>query len=163
MKAAPDSSAAELVDLVLRHPRERKSKCSLEPLRARTDLRFLTCRPGLELAADGFVLLEVGAPVLGSGDAGLPLLLLDSTWRLLPKLRRVLTGEPRRRSLPSSAQTAYPRRSKIAPDPPDGLASVEALYLARRLQGRSTDGLLDGYPWRAAFLRQFRDGRGNFS
>lgn len=163
MKATPDSSAPELVDLVLRHPRERKSKCSLEPLRARADLRFLTYRPGLELAADGFVLLEVGAPVLGADDAGLPLLLLDSTWRLLPKLRRILTGEPRRRSLPAFAQTAYPRRSKIAPDPPDGLASVEALYLARRLQGRSTEGLLDDYPWRDDFLRRLRHKPENFS
>ncbi len=151
-----------LVDLVLRHPRERKSKCSLEPLRGRGDLRFLSYRPDQPVSADGYVLLEVDAPVLGPGDAAFPLLLLDSTWRLLPKLRRVLAGSPRPRSLPAECRTAYPRHSKLAPDPPGGLASVEALFLARRLQGRTTTGLLDEYPWRDIFLRQFCDGPETF-
>lgn len=162
-EVTPEPPADGLVDLILRHPRERKSKCSLEPLRGRPDLRFLTCRPDFQLPADGFLLLEVGAPVLTPADAGFPLLLLDSTWRLLPKLQQVLTGTPRRRSLPPDVQTAYPRQSKLSPDPADGLASVEALFLARRLQGRSTSGLLEAYPWRNAFLRQFRDGKENFS
>jgi pre-rRNA-processing protein TSR3 len=162
-KAPPEPPADGLVDLILRHPRERKSKCSLEPLRGRPDLRFLTCRPGLQLPADGFVLLEIGAPVLTPSEAGFPLLLLDSTWRLLPKLQHALTGKPRRRSLPLNVQTAYPRQSKLSPDPAAGLASVEALFLARRLQGRSTSGLLEAYPWREAFLCQFRDGKDNFS
>jgi pre-rRNA-processing protein TSR3 len=163
MSPPPPAVSGEPVDLVLRHPRERKSKCSLEPLRGRPDLRFLTWRPDLELRADGFVLLEIGAPVLRAADAAFPLLLLDSTWRLLPRLRKALTGAPLVRSLPPSAQTAYPRRSKLSPDPDAGLASVEALFLARRLQGRSTAGLLDHYPWRDDFLRRLRHEPENFS
>jgi pre-rRNA-processing protein TSR3 len=162
-EAPPEPPADGLVDLILRHPRERRSKCSLEPLRGRPDLHFRTFRPGLQVPADGFLLLEVGAPVLTPADAGLPLLLLDSTWRLLPKLQQALTGKPRRRSLPPEVQTAYPRQSKLSPDPAAGLASVEALFLARRLQSRSTSGLLKAYPWRDAFLRQFRDRKENFS
>ena len=142
-------------DVIIRHPREKKSKCSLEPLRGRHDLRFLTATPDFSFDATGFLLLSIDAPVISSEDADLPILLLDSTWRLLPRLEACLSGEPVRRSLPASLQTAYPRISKTGVDPPRGLASVEALFAARLLQGRSTGGLLDHYHWRVAFLRQF--------
>ena len=59
------------------------------------------------------------------------------------------------RSLPRGVCTAYPRRSKLTADPAPGLASVEALYAARRLLGDDDPSLLDGYHWRAAFLAQF--------
>lgn len=144
-----------LQDVIIRHPRERTSKCSLQPLRQRPDLLFLKARPGLVFDATGFILLTLDAPVLSPDDAGLPLLLLDSTWRLLPALRACLSGTPLPRSLPASLSTAYPRVSKIATDPVRGLASVEALFAARLLQGRPTDGLLDHYHWREPFLAQF--------
>lgn len=142
-------------DVVIRHPRERRSKCSLEPLRHRPDLRFLKATPDFRFDATGYLLLAVDAPLLSPADPPLPLLLLDSTWRLLPALRKQLRGQPLPRSLPPSLLTAYPRTSKLAPDPPAGLASVEALYAARLLLGRPVSGLLDAYPWRAAFLHQF--------
>ena len=145
----------ELQDVVIRHPRERKSKCSLQPLRGRPDIRFFTAVSGFSFDATGFILLQVGAPVLSAADAQLPLLLLDSTWRLLPRLEAALAGTPVPRSLPPTIRTAYPRASKITPDPPAGLASVEALYAARRLQCRPLQGLLDHYPWRDLFLAQF--------
>ena len=144
-----------LQDVILRHPRERKSKCTLKPLRLRDDLRFYNARPGFRFDATGYVLLTLDAPALSASDAGLPLLLLDSTWRLLPSLEVCVTGNPVRRSLPAALQTAYPRSSKISSDPLPGLASVEALYAARRLQGRPTTGLLDHYHWRDQFLAQF--------
>jgi pre-rRNA-processing protein TSR3 len=144
-----------LVDIVIRHPKERKSKCSLEPLRHRDDIRFLLFRPDFSFDASGLVLLSIDAPVIGESDGEWPLLLLDSTWRLLPAMSRAITGSFRLRSLPNGIRTAYPRSSKISPDPPAGLASVEALYLARRLQSRPTTGILDGYRWRDSFLRQF--------
>lgn len=142
-------------DVVIRHPKERKSKCSLQPLVGRKDIRFLEARPGFTFDATGYVLLSVDAPVLSEQDAGLPLLLLDSTWRLLPKLEAALTGSPVARSLPACLKTAYPRVSKISADPARGLASVEAFYAARLLQGRPVQGLLDQYHWREEFLRQF--------
>ena len=40
-------------------------------------------------------------------------------------------------------------------DPTGGLASIEALYLAKRLLGDDDASLLDGYHWREEFLRQF--------
>lgn len=148
-------SQSALIDVVIRHPRERKSKCSLEPLRDRPDLCFHTANPGFSFDGTGFLLLEIGAPPIGPDDARLPILLLDGTWRLLPALRKSITGCPVPRSLPGNFVTAYPRRSKISPDPRAGLASVEALYLARSLQCRPTEGLLHAYLWRDAFLSQF--------
>ncbi len=49
--------------------------------------------------------------------------------------------------------TAYPRRSKWYPDPAEGLASVEALYVAYRILGRPLEGLLEHYRWAEQFLK----------
>lgn len=64
-------------------------------------------------------------------------------------------GNPQRYRLPDGVKTAYPRVSKIADNPDGGLASVEALYLARRLLGDDDPTLLDAYYWRDEFLAQF--------
>lgn len=152
MSVAASPPADCLVDVIIRHPKERLSKCSLQPLLHRPDLHFIKARPELSFDASGFILLDLDAPVLSPDDASMPLLLLDSTWRLLPSLMACLAGIPVRRSLPHHLATAYPRSSKLSADPARGLASVEALYSARRLQGRSTKGLLDHYLWRDAFL-----------
>ncbi len=40
-------------------------------------------------------------------------------------------------------------------DPTGGLASVEALYAAKRLLGDDDPDVLEGYHWREAFLAQF--------
>ena len=136
---------------VIRHPKERRSKCSLTPLEGRGDIRFLKSRLGWEFDVTGFTVLALGAPELSAEDAGRPLLLLDSTWRLLPQLEACLTGEGERRTLPA-VETAYPRVSKHDQDPHGGLASVEALYLARLMLGERDDSLLDAYYWRDVFV-----------
>ncbi len=143
-------------DTIIRHPRERRAKCTLQPLRGLPGLRFLTARPGFRFDATGFILLCLDAPVLSAADRDHPLLLLDSTWRLLPALTACIGGAPIRRCLPAWIRTAYPRSSKLAADPPAGLASVEALFAARWVLGRPTAGILDHYHWREPFLRQFR-------
>lgn len=143
---------ASIPTTVIRHANERLSKCSLTPLHGRPEITFLTARGEMRFDATGFIVLAVDAPVLSDTDAGHPLLLLDSTWRLLPKLLRRLDGTPVYRSLPPGARTAYPRVSKVSPDPLGGLASVEALYLARKILGDDDPSLLDGYHWRDAFL-----------
>ncbi|MDR3227982.1 MAG: hypothetical protein LBT53_01005 [Puniceicoccales bacterium] len=137
---------------VIRHADERLAKCSLTPLHGRPEITFLKASHNFRFDATGFIVLAVDAPLLSTADAGRPLLLLDSTWRLLPKLRQRLDGAPVFRSLPQGVRTAYPRVSKIAPDPAGGLASVEALYLARKLLGDDDPTLLADYRWRAAFL-----------
>ena len=137
---------------VIRHPKERIAKCSLRFLHDRPEMTFLRARPGWQFDATGFLLLAVDAPPLSLADAGRPLLLLDSTWRWLPQVRACVVGTPIERSIPGPLRTAYPRVSKVFDDPAGGLASIEALYVARALLGDTDPSLLDGYHWKAAFL-----------
>jgi pre-rRNA-processing protein TSR3 len=137
---------------VIRHPKERIAKCSLRFLHDRPELTFLRGKPGWRFDATGFLLLAVDAPPLSPADAGHPLLLLDSTWRWLPQLRACVTGTPVPRSIPGNLRTAYPRVSRVFDDPANGLASVEALYVARRLLGDDDPSLLAQYHWREQFL-----------
>lgn len=141
---------------VIRHQKERVAKCSLRFLHARPEMTFLRARPGFTFDGTGFLLLAVGAPPLSTADAGHALLLLDSTWRWLPQLRACVTGSPIERSIPGGITTAYPRTSKVFEDPAAGLASIEALYLARALLGDVDASLLDGYHWKDAFLAGLR-------
>jgi len=137
---------------VIRHPKERISKCSLRFLHDRPEMTFLRGKPDLRFDATGFILLAVDAPALSLADQGHPLLLLDSTWRWLPQLNACVTGEPIKRSIPGDLHTAYPRVSKTFEDPAGGLASIEALYVARKLLGDEDPELLHGYHWRDEFL-----------
>ncbi|HHI78567.1 MAG TPA: hypothetical protein ENK02_01160 [Planctomycetes bacterium] len=140
--------------LILRHYKEKRKKCSLEPLVGRPGFVFVPWRPGqlVELEVP-HILLEVGAPPLAPSDAGQPLLLLDSTWRYLPSMRAAVRGELIPRSFPPGVRTAYPRTSKLFDDPETGLASIEALYLAFLLLGHPDESLLEAYRWKDAFLR----------
>lgn len=144
----------ELQTVVLRHPKERLSKCSLQPLVRRSDFRFIKASLEKPFDGTGYILLTVGAPILSSNDSE-PLLVLDSTWRLLPYLEKCIVGMPVRRSLPLSIKTAFPRMSKVFPDPPSGLASIEALYVAKKILGCEDLTLLESYYWKDAFLEQF--------
>ena len=140
---------------VIRHPKERRSKCSLTPLEGRADIDFFRAGPNWSFDMTGFTVLALGAPELSREDAGRPLLLLESTWRLLPQIEACLHGQGVRRTLPA-VPTAYPRISKIAEDPMGGLASVEALFLAKLLLGERDDALLADYYWREVFLESLK-------
>ncbi len=143
--------------VVIRHPKEKLSKCSLTPLHGRPEIQFYRAKPDFMFDASNHILLEVGAPPLTPDDSQNPLLLLDATWRLLPKIRRRVHGTPIPRSIPQGIQTAYPRVGKNYPDPMGGLASVEALFVARALLGDYDPSLLDGYHWRNEFLAGLPD------
>ena len=60
-----------------------------------------------------------------------------------------------RRQLPLF-ETAYPRSSKLFRDPPGGLASAEALFVASLVFSRYDENLLDGYRWKEEFLEANR-------
>ncbi len=142
---------------VIRHEKENVRKCSLRFLHGRPEMTLLKQRPGLRFDATGFTLLAVDAPPLSPADAGRPLLLLDSTWRWLPRLFACLDGTPVPRAIPGDLRTAYPRTSKVFEDPAAGLASIEALYVARALLGDDDPTLLDGYHWKDTFLATLRE------
>lgn len=102
------------------------------------------------------ILLALDAPPLTSADAEHGLFLIDATWVYAQKMYRQLQTPHRfqMRSLPSTYQTAYPRRQEDCSDPSRGLASIEALYLAYRILGRDCSGLLDNYHWQEPFLKK---------
>lgn len=137
--------------IIVIHPRENRKKCSLEPLRNRSDLRFIEFSGRRCEMPRNYVRLAVVGPQLGELDVDSGILLLDGTWRHAERMQVHYQSVPAR-SLPP-IRTAYPRTSKLFQDPPAGLASVEALYAAYRILGRPCDGLLNGYRWREAFLQ----------
>ncbi len=141
--------------LIMRHRKENLKKCSLEPLKQREDLCFLTYPFELFPDAPGYVMLALDGPLLSLQDRERGLFLIDATWRYAAKIERVLCAKKKwiKRSLPP-VTTAYPRKQHDCADPKRGLASVEALYVAYRLLGRDARGLLDHYRWKEAFWAQ---------
>jgi pre-rRNA-processing protein TSR3 len=144
-------SATEYAKTVLViHPKEKRAKCSLEPLRGRPDLCFVDFSPQQSIELPGYVRLSVDGPPLTEADAKCGILLIDGSWRHAERMHEQFAAVPPR-SL-AGFRTAYPRVSKLFDDPAGGLASVEALYVAYRILGRPTEGLLDAYFWREQFL-----------
>lgn len=138
--------------IILRHRKERLSKCSLRGLEGRPDMQFFSYPwtstiPPLQ----NVVILALDAPLLSRDDADKSVFLIDGTWRYAKKMESSLPLPFEKRSLPP-IQTAYRRRQHDCQDPARGLASVEALYLAYHILGRSTEGLLDNYSFREEFL-----------
>ncbi len=140
--------------IIVVHPKERRSKCSVEPLRGREGFTFWKFpRSGPE-PLDGYVRLGLGGPELSSADAERGLLVLDGTWRHARLMEDQYESVPVR-SLPPW-QTAYPRVSKLFEDPDQGLATIEAVYAAYWTLGRPVEGLLDRYFWAEDFLAHNR-------
>jgi pre-rRNA-processing protein TSR3 len=121
------------------------------PLRGRPDLVFLNYPVRQRPALGGYVRLSAEGPPLTAADAAAGVLLLDGSWRWAASMTRDFLDVPPR-SL-HGYRTAYPRASKQGTDPDNGLASVEALYVAYHLLDRPTAGLLDHYRWADEFLR----------
>lgn len=143
-------------NLIVRHRRENLKKCSLRGLENRSDLQFLTYPKDEMPQFGGYLMLTMDeAPVLSSADSKSPILLLDATWRWADTMVKNLNLSrviPRR--LPEGIVTAYPRRQEDCVDPEKGLASVEALFVAYKVLGWDTKGLLDHYYWKSAFLEK---------
>ena len=137
--------------VIIRNPRENPRKCSVLPLKGRGDVLFFTHPAVNPPRLDGYVRLAAEGPPLSAADADRGILLLDGSWRRAGAMNRQFQEVPPR-SL-HSYRTAYPRVSKLGTDPDNGLASIEALYIAYHLLGRPTEGLLDHYHWAAEFLR----------
>ena len=142
--------------LILRHNRENLKKCTLSGLENRPDFNFLTYPSSKLPNLDQYCILTLDAPQLSPEDANRGLFLIDGTWRYAQVMSKIIPKEGAHvfRSLPSHFQTAYPRRQPDCPDPERGLASIEALYAAYFILGRSTEGLLDRYHWKEEFLSQ---------
>jgi pre-rRNA-processing protein TSR3 len=137
--------------IIVRHPKENPRKCTILPLRGRPDLIILKHPVTGPLNLEGYIRLAAEGPELSAQDAGSGVLLLDGSWRWAGVMSRAFESVPPR-SL-HGYRTAYPRFSKQGTDPDNGLASVEALFLAYHILGRPTQGLLAHYRWAEEFLR----------
>ncbi len=142
--------------VLLRLDKESPRKCSLTPYRERgpAGVRWIDHRLGREVEVGEVTLLHPEGEPLGPDDAVRPLLLVDSSWRDLPRVLRDVRGTLHRRRLPRGLVTAYPRRSKTYRDPDAGLASIEALHAALALLGHRDDSVLEGYHWAGEWLRR---------
>ncbi len=136
--------------VLLRHRKEKKSKCSLQPLVGKPGFTFVSYPTGSLPALDGYVRLDPEGPELSPADRDAGVVLVDATWRYAERMVAWVATVPPR-SL-RGIQTAYPRRSKLYEEPAEGLASIEALYAAYLITGRDVTGLLDGYRWADGFL-----------
>jgi pre-rRNA-processing protein TSR3 len=136
--------------IIVVHPKERRSKCSVAPLRGRDGLTFWKHPHRGSDDLSNYVRLGLGGPQLAPEDNDRGLLILDGTWRWVESMERDYASLPIRSLGPW--QTAYPRTSKLFSDPDAGLATVEALFAAYVQMGRPTEGLLDHYQWRDQFL-----------
>ena len=140
--------------ILVRLNKESPKKCSLTPLfdQGRTNIQWHRVSIGQQVVVGEATLLHPDGEPLSPEDAGRPLLLIDSSWRDLPRVLGGVEGLLHYRSLPEGFRTAYPRRSKAGTDPTDGLASIEALHAAQALLGLRDDSLLEGYHWKDDWL-----------
>jgi predicted metal-dependent hydrolase/ribosome biogenesis protein Tsr3 len=136
--------------IIVRHPHENPKKCSVWPLRGRSDVRFLAYPVKERPPLNDYIRLSADGPQLSEADSEKGVLLLDGSWRWAAAMTRDFQDVPPR-SL-HGWRTAYPRVSKLGTDPDNGLASIEALFVAYHLLGRATAGLLDHYHWAEDFL-----------
>src|SRR5262249_48602059 len=138
--------------IIVVHPREKRSKCSVEPLRGCDGFRFWEFPQRGAETLTGYVRVGLGGPELTPAQHDAGLLFLDGTWRLAPRMGLDFADLPVYSLGPW--ETAYPRSSKLFDDPAAGLATIEALFAAYVQTGRPTAGLLDQYRWREQFLER---------
>ena len=139
------------ITIIVRHPKENPKKCSVMALQGRADVQLLRYPVEPMPSLEGYIRLAAEGPELSAAtDRECGILLLDGSWRWSEAMTAAFAAVPPR-SL-HGWTTAYPRVSKLGTDPDNGLASIEALYLAYRLLGRPTEGLLDDYRWASKFL-----------
>ncbi len=136
--------------IIVVHPKERPSKCTVAPLRNQDGFVFWKYPRRPDVSLENYVRLGIGGPELSTDDADQGLLVLDATWRYAAQMEEQYADLPVR-SLPPW-KTAYPRSSKVFEDPDGGLATIEAIFAAYVALGHDTTGLLDSYYWADEFL-----------
>ena len=148
--------------LIIRHRKENLRKCSLRGLEEKKNFAWasypqVTPNP-IFSDLEGCILLDMEGELLTKKDTA-PLILLDASWRYALKMRAGLPSlhSLERRRIPDAWKTAYPRKQTECPDPERGLASIEAIFVAFLLTGRSTEGLLDTYYWKDQFLEKNKE------
>jgi pre-rRNA-processing protein TSR3 len=136
--------------VIIRSIKENPKKCSVMPLKGKPGITLVNYPVEKAMILPNYIRLSAEGPPLSSADSGKGILLLDGSWRTAGNMEKDFASIPPR-SL-SNYKTAYPRVSKLGTDPENGLASIEALYIAYVILGRDPQGLLDDYHWKKEFL-----------
>lgn len=136
--------------VIIRHTKENPRKCSIMPLKGRPGIQIHNYPMARPLDLRNYIRLAADGPPLTRQDEKFGVLLLDGSWRSAGSMTRDYEHIAPR-SL-SGFVTAYPRVSKLGTDPDNGLASVEALFIALKILGRPVEGILDYYHWKDKFL-----------
>src|SRR5262245_45786219 len=76
------------------HPKEKRVKCSLEPLRGRPDLCFVDFSPKHPMEFPSYVRLSVDGPPLTVADAQRGILLIDGSWRHAARMHQQFVAVP---------------------------------------------------------------------
>ena len=139
--------------IVIRHKKENLKKCSLKGLEKREDILFYTYPLNINFDISNYILLKMDSPCLTENDQNKGILLIDSTWKYLEKILKIIPQNLQCRSIPNNFISAYPRKQTMCPDPKYGLASIEALYIAYLITKKDITGLLDNYYWKDEFLK----------
>jgi pre-rRNA-processing protein TSR3 len=144
-----------LPTIIWRHRKENLNKCSLKNLESRKDLLFLTYPKDPLPDISNYIILTLGSPELTINDSSKGLFFIDATWNLAQKMIKMVPNIEKleKRSLPHFT-TAYPRKQTGCPFPDQGLATLEAIYIAYFITNRNKDGLLDYYHFKEQFLQK---------
>ncbi|MBN2479706.1 MAG: hypothetical protein JXA94_05715 [Parachlamydiales bacterium] len=144
----------KLPTIILRHKKENLKKCSLKGLENRSDIIFYTYpKDTLPDLSKNYILLNTEGEEFSEKDSDKGIFLIDSTWKYLEKILKIIPQNIEFRCIPKKYKTAYPRKQTHCKDESAGLASIEALYLAYMLTKKDVSSLLDNYYWKNDFLK----------
>jgi pre-rRNA-processing protein TSR3 len=141
---------------ILMDRHENPRKCTILPQKARTDFTiryFAGPRPIPSFQAD--CLLHIDGEDLAHVERGSchSVALIDCNWKKVEgALKKVVRPLPRLVRIPEGFETAYPRRNKEGRDPEQGLATIEALFIAATFLGQWDETILDKYHFAREFL-----------
>jgi hypothetical protein len=143
--------------IIISRDKRIEKKCTLYPLRERSDFSFRTRHNVGEFSQNSILLFPDGVPLTSdmvikiknhvTEKSKLEIVLIDSRWK---KTKGVLDLLPPIRKVSLKGYTTGAKRRD--PPPKGGLASVEALYLASKYFGKPDHTLLENYHFRERFF-----------
>jgi pre-rRNA-processing protein TSR3 len=143
---------------VLMDPKENPHKCTVTPLKGRTDIliRKFSDAPAIKPFSTDLLLHVDGLdlPTLVAANKINSIGVIDCVWkRVEPILKRLENPLPTLARIPEGFVTAYPRRNKLGHDPDAGLATIEAMFIAGAFAGAWDETLLDNYYFKDNFIK----------
>jgi pre-rRNA-processing protein TSR3 len=148
---------------------ERPSKCTVAGLTHRQDFSFKVVRQDqLATPLRSDVLLNTDGPSIDQTEffhskrcQGIAV--IDCNWKRVDQIMGLVPAPlPPKVCIPEGFITAYPRRNKEGSDPSQGLATIEAIFIAAALMGTIDYSLLKEYYFGAEFLKINKDCFENF-